>query len=47
MQGYLFSRPVSADRFAQLLAQRVQYDWRAGASQRVTPVAAAGNGSAS
>jgi EAL domain-containing protein (putative c-di-GMP-specific phosphodiesterase class I) len=46
MQGYLFSRPVSPDRFAQLLAQGAQCDWRAAVSQRVTPAAAAGNGRA-
>jgi predicted signal transduction protein with EAL and GGDEF domain len=46
MQGYLFSRPVSPDRFAQLLAQGAQADWRAAVSQRVTPAAAAGDGRA-
>jgi predicted signal transduction protein with EAL and GGDEF domain len=37
MQGYLFSRPVPADRFAQLLAQGAQVDWRAGIGDRVAP----------
>jgi predicted signal transduction protein with EAL and GGDEF domain len=34
MQGYLFSRPVSPDRFAHLLAQDVQCEWRASLSGR-------------
>ncbi len=45
MQGYLFSRPVSADRFAHLLAQGAHGDWRASVTSRVTSSAVAGVGS--
>jgi diguanylate cyclase (GGDEF)-like protein len=45
MQGFLFSRPVSADEFARLLAQGAQNHWRASASQRSTPGGMAGQGS--
>jgi predicted signal transduction protein with EAL and GGDEF domain len=34
MQGYLFSRPVSPDRFAHLLAQDAPSEWRASRSER-------------
>jgi predicted signal transduction protein with EAL and GGDEF domain len=47
MQGYLFSRPVSADQFAHLLAGGAQREWRADQSERVLVGAAAGEGNAS
>jgi len=47
MQGYLFSRPVSADRFAHLLAQGAQCDWRASPGERFPAGAAICEGSAS
>ena len=47
MQGFLFSRPVSADQFAQLLAQGAQSHWRARPRQPVAPRELAGEGSGS
>jgi predicted signal transduction protein with EAL and GGDEF domain len=37
MQGFHFSRPVSAERFAHLLAQDAPCAWRASVSHRVAP----------
>jgi len=37
MQGFLFSRPVSADEFARLLAREAQPDWRATVTRRRSP----------
>jgi predicted signal transduction protein with EAL and GGDEF domain len=42
MQGYLFSRPVSPDQFAHLLAGGAQREWRADPSERVPVSPAAG-----
>jgi len=42
MQGYLFSRPVSPDQFAHLLAGGAQREWRADPSERVPVGPAAG-----
>jgi predicted signal transduction protein with EAL and GGDEF domain len=47
MQGYLFSRPVSADQFAHLLASGAQREWRANPSERALVGASAGEGNAS
>jgi predicted signal transduction protein with EAL and GGDEF domain len=47
MQGYLFSRPVSPDRFGDLLARGAQCEWRASLRQHVPAGAAAVEGSAS
>ena len=44
MQGFLFSRPVPPDQFAQLLAQGSRSDWCASAGQ-CPPPADGGEGS--
>ncbi|HEX4596342.1 MAG TPA: EAL domain-containing protein [Burkholderiaceae bacterium] len=46
MQGFLFSRPVSPDQFAQLLAQSARSHWRASARQPALsgPLLAQGGG---
>jgi diguanylate cyclase len=45
MQGFLFSRPVSADEFARLLAQGSRSHWRANATERAAPAGITREGS--
>jgi predicted signal transduction protein with EAL and GGDEF domain/DNA-binding response OmpR family regulator len=44
MQGFLFSRPVSADQFAHLLSQDARSDWCAGVPQGKVPEGACRDG---